>query len=106
MNNILLEQVSAKLDKAFKDMDFSIDVDKTYLTSVVLDQGKEVVDYSQSLSWAIMEKVQDDEFPEFNDVFAGVFTEQWTFDSTCRAKVGIEQLNINGRLVVESFRNN
>jgi uncharacterized membrane protein len=106
--NVLLKEVSVRLAQVFKDKGFSIDVDETYLTSVVInDQGEQVVDYSQSLSWAIMEKVQDNELPMFNKTSAGVFARQWTFDKAYRdPDVDIEQLNVHGCFVVESFRNN
>lgn len=108
MNNILLKEVSVRLGEVFKETGFSIDVDETYLTSVVInDQDEQVVDYSQSLSWAIMEKVQENELPRFNETSAGVFTKQWTFDKAYRdPDVDIEQLNVNGRFVFDSFQNN
>ncbi|VVN19152.1 hypothetical protein PS858_04517 [Pseudomonas fluorescens] len=108
MSNILLKEVSARLGEVFKETGFSINVDETYLTSVVInDQGEQVVDYSQSLSWAIMEKVQANELPRFNDTSAGIFFKQWTFDKAYRdPEVDIEQLNVNGRFVVQSFSNN
>ena len=108
MNNILLKEVSVRLGEVFKETGFSIDVDETYLTSVVInDQGEQVVDYSQSLSWVIMEKVQENELPRFNEASAGVFTKQWTFDKAYRdPDVDIEQLNVNGRFVFDSFQNN
>lgn len=102
----LLEEVSQRLGKIFKDVGYTIDVDDTYLTSVVInDQGKQVVDYSESLSWAIMEKVQADELPEFSDEYAGVFSERWTFESDYRVLgLDVEQVKIFGCEVVESFR--
>lgn len=107
MKNYLLEEVSDRLGKVFKDMGYTIDVDQIYLTSVVIDgEGKPLVDYSESLSWAIMEKVQADELPAFNDTYAGIFFERWTFDPAYRVDaLHMEQININGCMVVESFRN-
>ncbi|CAI8864745.1 DUF3848 domain-containing protein [Pseudomonas sp. IT-P253] len=106
MKSELFEAVSEELGKIFKKMGYTINVDETYLTSVVInDQGEQVVDYSKSLSWAIMEKVQTDEFPAFDDTYAGVFFKQWTFDPAYRI-VELDMIDINhvGRLVVESFR--
>lgn len=106
MNNYLLKEVSEKLAEVFSHMGYTISVDETYLNSVVLnDEGKQVVDYSESLSWAVMEKVQADELPAFNNVYAGVFSKRWTFDKADRV-VGLDITDLNnaGRVVVESYR--
>jgi hypothetical protein len=105
--NKLLEEVGNKLGKVFENMGYTINVNETYLTSVVInEEGRQVVDYSESLSWAIMEKVQSDELPKFNDKYAGVFSERWTFDPAYRI-AGLDMIDINnaGRVVVESYRN-
>ncbi|SEE06684.1 hypothetical protein [Pseudomonas migulae] len=106
MKTGLLEEVSAKLDRIFRDMEYTINVDDTYLTSIVInDLGEQVVDYSQSLSWAIMEKVQADELPAFSEKYAGVFSQQWTFESAYKiVGLDIQQVNLFGRAVVESYR--
>lgn len=106
MKTGLLEEVSAKLNKIFQDTGYTINADDTYLNSVVINaQGEQVVDYSESLSWAIMEKVQSDEIPAFSDKYAGVFSEQWTFDPAYQiVELDIEQVNLFGRAVVESYR--
>lgn len=106
MSNKLLEEVSKKLAEVLGHMGYSINVDETYLNSVVFnDEGKQVVDYSESLSWAIMEKVQADELPAFNEVYAGIFSERWTFDKADRVSgLDIKDLNNAGRVVVESYR--
>ncbi|WP_223415053.1 MULTISPECIES: hypothetical protein [unclassified Pseudomonas] len=106
VSNKLLEEVSKKLAEVFGHMGYSISVDETYLNSVVVnDEGKQVVDYSESLSWAVMEKVQADELPAFNTVYAGIFSERWTFDKADRvAGLDIIDLNNAGRVVVESYR--
>jgi len=106
VSNKLLEEVSKELAEVFGQMGYSINVDETYLNSVVVnDEGKQVVDYSESLSWAIMEKVQADELPAFNTVYAGIFFERWTFDKADRV-VGLDIIDLNnaGRVVVESYR--
>ncbi|WP_032828655.1 hypothetical protein [Pseudomonas sp. GM60] len=106
VSNKLLEEVSKKLAEVFGHMGYSISVDETYLNSVVVnDEGKQVVDYSESLSWAVMEKVQADELPAFNTVYAGIFSERWTFDKADRV-VGLDIIDLNnaGRVVVESYR--
>lgn len=104
----MLKKVGEILDQYFDQMQYGIKADEVYLTSVVInDQGKEIIDYSQSLTWAIMEKVQADEIPEYVEEFAGIFTEQWTFDPAYRVDVEvftIEKLNSVGRDVVEYFR--
>ncbi|MHC8290698.1 hypothetical protein ACYZUD_28600 [Pseudomonas sp. XS1P51] len=107
VKNYLLEEVSEKLGKIFNDMGYAINVDETFLTSVVTnDEGKQVVDYSESLSWAIMEKVQADELPAFDDTYAGIFSERWTFDPAYRI-IELDMIDLNhvGRIVVESYRN-
>ncbi|WP_338584782.1 hypothetical protein [Pseudomonas sp. MAG733B] len=106
MSNDLLKEVSEKLAEIFEGMGHAIDVDKTYLTSVVVnEQGKQVVDYSESLSWAIMEKVQANELPDFKEDFAGVFFKQWTFDPAYRvASVDVIDVNNSGRFIVRSYR--
>ncbi|MCP1499720.1 hypothetical protein J2Y86_004427 [Pseudomonas migulae] len=108
MKNELLEAVSEELGKLFKDAGYTINVDETYITSVVInDQGEQVVDYSESLSWAIMEKVQANELPAFKEKYAGVFTERWTYDSAFKVEwLDVEQVNLFGRAVVESWRRN
>lgn len=106
MSNHLLKEVSEKLAEIFKGMGYAIDVDNTYLTSVVVnEQGKQVVDYSESLSWAIMEKVQANEWPDFKEDFAGVFFKQWTFDPAYRV-TGLDVIDVNnsGRFIVQSYR--
>ena len=107
MKNYLLEEVSERLGMVLKDMGYTINVDETYLTSIVInDKGEHVIDYSESMSWAIMEKVQADELPKFNDDFAGVFSERWTFDPVYRiAELDMIDINNAGGLVVESYRN-
>ncbi|VVM60315.1 hypothetical protein PS662_01276 [Pseudomonas fluorescens] len=107
MDIALLEKVSQRLARIVEDVGYTIDVDDTYLTSVVInDQGKQVVDYSESLSWAVMEKVQADELPEFSDDYAGVFAERWTFEPDYRVPgLSVEQVRLFGCEVVESFRN-
>ncbi|MBD9587654.1 hypothetical protein IB254_11350 [Pseudomonas sp. PDM03] len=106
MSNKLLEEVSKKLAEVFGHMGYAINVDETYLNSVVInDEGKQVVDYSESLSWAIMEKVQADELPKFNTVYAGIFSKRWTFDKADRvADLDADDLSNAGRVVVESYR--
>lgn len=107
MKNYLLEEVSERLGLVFKNMGYTINVDETYLTSIVInDKGEQVVDYSESLSWAIMEKVQADELPKFYDDFVGVFSERWTFDPVYRiAELDMIDINNAGSIVVESYRN-
>jgi hypothetical protein len=106
MKTGLLEEVSAKLNQIFQSLGYTINADDTYLNSTVInDQGEQVVDYSESLSWAIMEKVQADERPAFNEDYAGVFSERWTFDPVYRVvSLDVEQVNLFGRAVVESYR--
>jgi hypothetical protein len=106
MKTALLEEVSAKLNKLFKSTGYSINADETYLNSIVInDQGEQVVDYSESLSWAIMEKVQADEWPAFSGDYAGVFFKPWTFNPDDRVVgLDVEQVNLFGRGVVESYR--
>ncbi|MGY2187906.1 hypothetical protein D3C81_342060 [compost metagenome] len=106
MSNDLLKEISEKLAQIYNIFGYTIDPDKTYLTSVVVnEQGKQVVDYSESLSWAIMEKVQANEIPDFKEDFAGVFFKQWTFDSAYRiAGLDVIDVNTSGRIVVESYR--
>ncbi|EXF91358.1 hypothetical protein HK44_018595 [Pseudomonas fluorescens HK44] len=108
LNMDLLKEISAMLDKDFEQLKYGIKADETYLNSTVVnDLGQRVVDYSQTLSWAIMEKVQDDEFPAFGDEYAGVFTRQWTFDPLYRVDnkiFNIEKLNLFGRGIVEYYR--
>ncbi|MVV52232.1 hypothetical protein EJA72_28955 [Pseudomonas sp. PB120] len=102
----LLKEVSEQLTKILGHMGYNLDVDQTYLSSVVInDEGKQVVDYSESLSWAIMEKVQADEFPKFNSEYAGVFFKRWSFEKNDRV-VGLDVIDLNnaGRVVVESYR--
>ncbi|MFY0731115.1 hypothetical protein [Pseudomonas sp. NFX15] len=106
MTNDLLKEVSKRLAEVYRNMGFTIDVDDTYLTSwVVNDQGKQVIDYSESLSWAIMEKVQINEVPHFEEAFAGVYSKRWTMDRAYQLVV-IDLIDVNnvGRVVVESFR--
>lgn len=107
VKNYLLEEVSKKLAEVFGDMSIAINADETYLNSVVVnDEGKQMVDYSESLSWAIMEKVQENELPAFNDEYAGIFFKRWTFDKNDRVtELDIADLNKAGRVVVESYRN-
>ncbi|WP_223480594.1 MULTISPECIES: hypothetical protein [unclassified Pseudomonas] len=106
VSNNLLEEVSKKLTGAFGVLGYAINVDETYLNSVVInDEGKQVVDYSESLSWAIMEQVQADELPRFNTEYAGIFSKRWTFDKADRvAYLDSIDLNTAGRIVVESYR--
>jgi hypothetical protein len=106
MKTGLLEEVSAKLNTIFQSTGYTINADDTYLNAMVInDQGEQVVDYSESLSWAIMEKVQADEWPAFDEEYAGVFSEQWTFDPVYRVVgLDVEQVNLFGRAVVESYR--
>lgn len=107
MKDYSLEEVSERLSKVFNNMGFAINVDETYVTSIVINaQGEQVVDYSESLSWAILEKVQADELPKFSDDFAGVFSERWTFDPAYRI-AGMDMIDVNnaGGVVVESYRN-
>lgn len=108
MKTGLLEEVSAKLNSIFQDMGYTINPDDTYLNSIVInDQGEQVVGYSESLSWAIMEKVQADELPAFNEQYAGVFSERWTFESAYQiVGLDVQQVNLFGRAVVESYRYN
>lgn len=104
----LLQEVSAKLRTIFTEFKYDLDPDETYLNAVVInDQGKQVVSYSQTLSWAIMEKVQDNELPAFHSEFAGVFSAPWTFDPQYRVNIlamNVDKLNILGGGVVRSFR--
>lgn len=107
MKTGLLEEVSAKLNNIFQSTGYMINADETYLNSIVInDQGEQVVDYSESLSWTIMEKVQVDELPAFSEKFSGVFSEAWTFDPVYKiVGLDVEQINLFGRAVVESYRN-
>jgi hypothetical protein len=107
VKDYLLEEVSARLGKVFNNMGYTINVDETYLTSIVINEkGEQLVDYSESLSWAIMSKVQENELADFSDEFVGVFSERWTFDPVYRI-VELDMIDINtaGSVVVESYRN-
>jgi hypothetical protein len=104
----LLKEVGAMLDRDFEQLKYGIKADETYLNSVVInDLGQQVVDSSKTLSWAIMERVQADELPEYSDESAGIFTRQWTFDPDHRVDhhtFDIEKMNLFGRDIVEYFR--
>lgn len=103
----LLEEVSNRLEKVFEKMGYAINVNETYLTSVVIDaEEQQLVDYSESLSRVIMEKVQADELPRFNNKYTGIFSRQWTFDRAYRV-VELDAIDLNhaGQVVVESYRN-
>lgn len=105
--NKLLEEVGSKLEKVFESMGYTINVNETYLTSIAIDgEGRQLVDYSESLSRVIMEKVQADELPRFNNKYTGIFSKPWTFDRAHRI-VELDAIDLNnaGRVVVESYRN-
>lgn len=109
MSNVdLLSEVTERLNKYFASLTYAVKAQEVYLSSVVInDLGQQVVDYSQTVAWAIMEKVQDDAFPEYHPASAGLFTRQWTFDPAYRVEekvLNIAELNMIGREVVESFR--
>lgn len=107
MKKYSLEEVSEKLSNIFNNMGYMINVDETYLTSVAVDfEGNRVVEYSESLSRVILEKVLADEIPAFNTEYTGIFSKQWTFDPLFKIPaLDAIDLATAGKVVVESYRN-
>ncbi|SEM31407.1 hypothetical protein SAMN04487857_10190 [Pseudomonas sp. ok272] len=109
MSNVdLLNDVTEKLNRYFDAAGFGLKAEQMYLTAMVKVQhtGEEVIGYSQTVAWAIMERVQENEPPQYDAEHVGIFTHQWTFDPAYRvdeSQLNLDQLNGIGREIVESY---
>lgn len=104
----LLNDVTEKLNRYFDAAGLGLKADQIYLTARVKVQhtGEQVIGYSQTVAWAIMERVQENEPPQYDAEHVGIFSQQWTFDPAYRvdeSMLNLDQLNVIGREIVESF---
>ncbi|RON06750.1 hypothetical protein BK659_19350 [Pseudomonas brassicacearum] len=108
MSDVLLEKTRIKLNHIFKERGYGLDPDDTFLSGwVINDLKQEVVSYSESLTWAVMEKVQHDELPSFDEKSAGIFSIRWSMDLKYRVDprvLDVRELNRICHGIVIEFR--
>ncbi|MGE8099577.1 hypothetical protein [Pseudomonas fluorescens] len=108
MTDVLLEKIRSKLKHVFKSRGYGLDPDTTYYSGAVInDLGQEVVAYSESLTWVVMEKVQHDELPSFDETLGGIYSVRWSRDPKYQVNTAVLDVREFNRIchgIVIEFR--
>ncbi|WP_095107881.1 hypothetical protein [Pseudomonas sp. Irchel 3E20] len=80
-------------------------VDGVYITgSVINDQGIAVASYSESLPWAFLKAMQDNEVPQFGGDHMNIYSVAYSLDTAhLYSGVSFAQINAAGQAVAPLF---